>query len=186
MKQINNGFMEYYYLNTDGTVLNKTTGKILKTNNIKHQVALKTIAGEYKKICIKELYKLVYNKNFCVDNIEDLEGENWKPIERTNDIYWISDKGRCKSLAGYESIILKPNENNGYYQVKIVQDGCRCNKLLSRLVAAAFLMQPKSIDMQIHHINGNKLENSKENLMWVTPQEHKAIHKRQEPQKKGE
>ena len=38
----------------------------LKTNNIKHQVALKTTAGEYKKICIKELYKLVYNKNTMI------------------------------------------------------------------------------------------------------------------------
>ena len=184
MRKIDNGFMEYYYLTTDGTVYNKKTGKLLIGDSKGRIYILKTTSGNYKKITIKELYKLVYNKNFCIDNIENLEDEHWKPIERTNELYWVSDYGRVKSLKGLKAIILKPNYNRGYQQVKIIQDNSICNKLVSRLVAYAFLLPPKSLDCQIHHINEITTDNRAENLMWVTPQEHRAIHKRLEMERK--
>ena len=184
MKKINNGFLECYYLTEKGEVYNAATKNYIKHS--RYVYTLKTNAGEYKKISTKKLYKLVYNKNFCVDDIADLEGEHWKPIENTNEEYWVSDKGRVKSLKNNKAIILQPNILKGYSQVIIYYGESRCGKQVSRLVAAAFLPPIPSVDSQIHHINGVSTDNRAENIMWVSPQEHRAIHKRIELQKKGE
>lgn len=175
MQQLNNGFEDYYYLTVEGEVYNSKTKRKLKADS-KHSFKLKQKSGNRKTITLKELYKLVYNKIYCKDNIKNLENEEWKPIERTNNIYWISSKGRVKSLQGYEAIILKESHVNGYSRVDIVQDGSRSSKLISRLVAAAFLLPPAAIDMQLHHKNGIKADNAKENLEWLTPTQHKEKH----------
>ena len=183
MQQINNNFAACYYLTEEGKVFNSSTNKYIKADN-RHSFKLKTLDGNYKRISLRELYKLIYNKWFCIDNIENLENEVWKPVERTDDIYWISDKGRCKSLANYEAIILKPRFVNGYERVSIMQEGSRSDKLISRLVAAAFLLPPAAIDMQLHHRNGIKTDNRKENLVWLTPVQHRAEHKKMNEEQK--
>lgn len=177
MKQINNNFDACYYLTEEGKIYNSKTDNYIEANQV-HSFRLKTIEGKYKKITLRELYKIVFDKYYVIDNIEDLEEENWKPIERTNNIYWISDKGRVKSYSNYEAIILKPSYVRGYERVDIYQEGSRCGKLISRLVAAAFLLPPAALDMQLHHKNGIKTDNRKENLVWLTPAEHRAEHKR--------
>lgn len=177
MQQVNNNFDACYYLTEEGIIYNSKTKAYIKPNK-QHSFTLKTIEGNYRKIALRELYKLVYNKYYVIDNIEDLEGENWKPIDRTNNLYWISDKGRVKSYKGYEAIVLKPSYVKGYERVDIYQDESRCGKLISRLVAAAFLLPPADMDMQLHHKNGCKTDNSKDNLVWLTPAEHRAEHKR--------
>lgn len=177
MQQVNNNFDACYYLTEEGIIYNSKTNNYINAND-GHCFRLKTIDGNYKKISLRELYKIVYDKLFIIDNIENLEGENWKPIERTDNLYWISDKGRVKSYKGYEAIILKPSYIKGYERVDIYQDGSRCGKLISRLVAAAFLLPPAALDMQLHHKNGCKSDNTKENLVWLTPAEHREEHKK--------
>lgn len=177
MKQINNGFDERYYLTRSGEVYDNTRDTYKKADK-QHVFKLRTVEGKYKKISLRPLYKLVYDEIYVIDNTEDLEGEEWKAIDRTDNIYWISDKGRVKSYASYEAKILKPYINNGYKRVDIYQDGSRSTKLVSRLVAAAFLLPPKDIDMQLHHKNRNKKDNRKENLMWLTAAEHREIHRK--------
>ena len=93
-------------------------------------------------------------------------------------MYWISDKGRVKSYTNYEAIILKPSYIKGYERVDIYQDSSRSGKLISRLVAAAFLLPPAAIDMQLHHKNGCKTDNRKENLVWLTAAQHREEHKK--------
>ena len=177
MHQINNGFADYYYLTEAGEVYNITTEKYIKPDN-NHIFRLKTNENKTKKISLRNLYKLVFNKYFYIDNISDLPDEQWKVIENTNNRYYISNKGRVKSIVNYNAKILKPNNQTGYSRVDIIQDdGSRRTKLISRLVAAAFLLPPASIEMQLHHIDGNKLNNQKDNLIWLTPKEHTEIHK---------
>ena len=177
MKQVNNGFKECYLIDKQGKIYNKATEKYLKLD--KNSYILTTKEGKRKSITQKELYKLVYNKPFCIDDIEDLKDEEWKIIDNTNSLYLISSLGRIKSYQSYKAILLKPFDNKrGYLRVDIIEEGQRQTKLLHRLVAAAFLPMPESINYQLHHIDGNKYNNAAANLKWLTPVAHRIEHKK--------
>lgn len=186
MQQVNNGFASCYYLTEAGEVYNSSLQRYLKSDS-KHTFRLKTEEGQYKRVTLRELYKLVFGEWYCNDSIEDLEGEQWKEIEDTNGMYSISSKGRIKSRAAYNAILLKPTLTKyGYYRVDICYQGQRQSKLVHRLVAAAFLMQPKSIDYHLHHKDFNKLNNEAANLEWLSVQEHAKKHQeRRELEKNG-
>lgn len=175
MKQINNGFKENYYLTIEGTIFDSDTNQYIKADN-KHGFYLKNTKGERRKINLKPLYKLVYNKTYCIDKIENLEGEEWKVIADTDELYYISNLARIKSLKDYEAKLLTPYKNKeGYLRVDLYCNQRRTCKLVSRLVAAAFLLPPTNIDMQLHHKNG-KEDNRACMLQWLTPEEHRKVH----------
>ena len=175
MKQINNGFKEYYFLSVDGEVYNNKTKSYLKQRN--HKYKLRTTDNNQKTISVKELYRIVYSKNFCKDNIVLLEDEIFKEIDNTDGKYLISNYGRVKSLMGYNAIILKPYITpNGYYRLQIIQDGEPTNWFIHSLVATSFLSPPKSLNYQIHHKDFNSLNNKAENLEYLSPAEHRKKH----------
>lgn len=175
MKQIKNGFKESYYLMPDGRVYNQEKDKYLKADKYKYH--LKTAAGTDKTVSIKTLYRLVYHKNYCKDTIELLPGEEFKEIEGTEGLYLISNLGRVKSLIGYEAAILKPSmTKKGYLRLQIIQEGYRINKLLHCLVAAAWLDKPKSLEVEIHHKDFDKLNNAAANLEYLTKVQHIKKH----------
>ena len=177
MKQINNGYAEQYYLLEDGTIYNAKTDQIIYPSD-EHTFILRTADNHRKKVSLKPLYKLVFNKNYCKDDITDLDNEDWKPIEDTDNYYYISSKGRIKSLKGYHSRLLKPFYNkNGYARVDIIENGKRETRLVHRLVAAAFLPYPKSLKMQLHHKDFNKKNNAADNLEWLAAADHVNKHK---------
>lgn len=177
MEQINNGFRPIYFFDKErGQVFNNQTGKYLNYDKDTHSIKLKTIENKYQRINIKTIYHLLYNEDYCIDNIEDLENEEWREIEGTERKYFVSNKGRVKSRAGYKAIILKPTYLNGYQRVDLMVQGHKQSKLISRLVAYAFLDRPTPMQTNLHHKDRNKKNNSVENLLWCTPQEHKKIH----------
>jgi len=176
MKQINNGYADYYYLLRNGSLYNANTKKITQPNK-EHIYVLRTTDNKRKKIALKTLYKLVYNETYCKDSITDLDNEHWKVIDDTEGLYYISDKGRVKSLQGYEAIILKNSYNNrGYARVDIIESGKRYTKLIHKLVAAAFLPLPEKFDMQLHHKDFNKKNNAADNLEFLTAADHAKKH----------
>ena len=64
--------------------------------------------------------------------------------------------------------------NKGGYRVYDITDvdaGIRVSKLAHRLVAKAFIPNPRHAP-DINHINGNKLDNTVDNLEWVTKKEN--------------
>lgn len=177
MKKIENGYCEYYYLTEDGKIYNSQT-KEYKYPDKQRRFALKTLSGTRKKVALKVLYYMVYNKPYCIDEISDLKGEEWKEIDNTNGLYYVSNMGRIKSYNGYKAIVMKANKTKyGYYRLDIVQDGERVSKFVHRLVAIAFLPNPSSIDMELHHKDFNKENNCSDNLEWLTISEHKKKHK---------
>lgn len=177
-KQINNGFDKRYYLTEEGCVFDtENNDKQLKISS-EHKYRLKTTEGKYKKIALKTLYRLVFDKEFCYDTIKNLENEEWKEIEDTNGKYYVSNKGRVKSLTGYEAVLLKPTiTSKGYERLQIYKGGIHFNMFVHRIVAAAFLEQPQSINFQLHHKDLDRLNNSADNLIWVSPKDHFKIHR---------
>ena len=176
MIKVNNGFAEIYYLTEKGEVYNEATDKMIKPDN-KHRYKLKTTDNKMKSIALKSLYRLVYGMEYCEDDIEDLEGEQWRVIDRTDGIYWVSNKGRIKSYKGYKALVLSPYKTNGGYdRVDIVEAGSRRSCLCHRLVAASWLPLPESIDQCIHHKDFNKNNNEASNLEWLGYQEHLKKH----------
>ena len=177
MKQINGIYSKNYYLTQNGQIYDTQKECYLSTYS-HHSYRLKTTNGQIKSISLKQLYREIYNKQFCIDNIENLQNEEWKEIEGTRGIYYVSNLGRVKSYHAYESIILRTNRNKGGYdRVDINIDGIRQTKLVHLLVAYAFLPMPEKPFMEIHHKDLNKNNNNMNNLQWLSKLDHIKLHK---------
>ena len=177
LTQINNGFADYYYISEDGIVYNnKLKCEVKQYEN--HRYRLNTENNEIKYITLQDLYRKVYDKEYCIDNTENLKGEIWCTIKHTNGKYKVSNKGRIKSLQKYTAKILKDRiTKQGYKRIEVIDMyGNRKSWLVHRLVANAFMLPPDNELMQIHHKDKNRLNNNVENLIWLTPEKHNKIH----------
>ena len=74
MKRIENNFCDYYYLTEDGRLFNSMNSRYKKVDK-QHKFILNTLDGDKKRITLKSLYLLVYNRPYCEDDISDLENE---------------------------------------------------------------------------------------------------------------
>lgn len=143
-----------------------------------------TTDSKVKAITLKDLYHLVYNENFCIDNIQDLPGETWREISGTNKMYQASNLGRIKSFYKYNSIIVKPSITaKGYERLQIIQNGQAVNYFLHRIIASCFIGEPPGEDYIIHHIDGNPRNNKVNNIKWVSQEEHLKIHNSKDQEK---
>jgi hypothetical protein len=134
----------------------------------------------YKEICIE--FDITWNDlNGSIKKQSQLSGYLWKlhPIDNTieneewkgmvgNPKYEISDKGRVRNTLTKKLLKLTTQEH-GYVTVSI-------NKkqfYLHRLVAFAFIDNLDPINkIFVNHLDGNKENNTVENLEWVTHPEN--------------
>lgn len=105
--------------------------------------------------------------------------EIWKDIEGYEGYYQVSNLGRVKSLRRWSGTqyynrekIIKPWLTiKGYYRVQLSRNGVYKNFFLHRLVAEAFIPNPKN-KPQVNHIDGNTKNYSISNLEWATAREN--------------
>ena len=119
--------------------------------------------------------------------IKILDNEEWRQV-KGNEKYFISNYGRCFSL--YHKKLLKPilcADKNvlQYLCYKLTKDKKSKWIRVHRLVASAFIANNEN-KREVHHKDGNHLNNHSENLMWVNHAEHVELHKQLRQQKKSE
>lgn len=167
------GYASEYYIDTKGNVYK---GKVQLFEDNLHRVILRDKENRIKRITKKKLYRKVYNKEYCIDTIPNIIGEEWKEISDFFGKYWISNKGRVKSYCGNNAIILLPYEQkSGYLEVKLNHK----NYKIHRLVANAFCQNDKPKEKtEVHHKDRNRKNNNVDNLLWLTPKAHREEHKK--------
>lgn len=109
--------------------------------------------------------------------------EVWKDIKGYEGLYQVSNYGRVKSLQRDEKFCKRPETilkpfvcGSGYQEIILHSRRARKPLLIHRLVAEAFIPNHDG-KKEVNHKNGNKLDNSVDNLEWATPSENQ-IHSR--------
>ena len=98
--------------------------------------------------------------------------EHWKPIAGYEGIYEVSDMGNVRSLKFGKQKILKPqNSGRGYLKINLYKDGQKKMSFVHRLVAEAFIQNPKNLDT-INHKDEVKTNNSASNLEWMSQKDN--------------
>lgn len=100
--------------------------------------------------------------------------ERWRWITGYEGLYMVNTTGDVLAAphGNKDGLPLKKQETrNGYLIVSLYKDGSYKKSLVHRLVAKAFIPNPAQKD-QVNHKDGNKKNNTVENLEWVTCQEN--------------
>ena len=121
-----------------------------------------------------------YKYKFAPVQQVEIPGEEWRPMidPRSGKLVsgrMVSSLGRIKSKAG--RIYLGSYREDGYLEttttIRLGPKSKYQKALLHRLVAASFLgLPPTSEHSQVNHKDGNKSNNTVENLEYVTPAEN--------------
>ena len=113
--------------------------------------------------------------------------EVWKDIPNYEGLYQVSNMGNVKSISHYTRnnangglrltkgrVLAKYKMPNGYLQIQLSKNEIREKKYVHRLVAELFLTNSDNLS-DVNHIDGNKENNSVENLEWCSHKENQ-IH----------
>lgn len=99
--------------------------------------------------------------------------EIWKDIKGYENLYQVSTLGNVRSFKNYngKGLVQVPHNlkpqygRHDYYTVHLTKNKNYKNALIHRLVAETFIENPNKLP-QVNHIDGNKYNNSVDNLEW--------------------
>lgn len=98
----------------------------------------------------------------------------WVPIKDYEEYYEINQKGQVRSLhkRNYSNLLEQRICRGGYYTVRLQRPGGPSSTLfVHRLLGLSYITNPENKPF-INHIDGNKLNNSINNLEWATHSEN--------------
>ncbi|MGR8823786.1 NUMOD4 domain-containing protein [Leuconostoc citreum] len=109
-----------------------------------------------------------------------MEYESWKDIVGFQNVYQVSNHGNIRSIARVLTdgrvtagkYIKGSSNGNGYLYVTLSYGNIRKHKYIHRLVAETFLKNDEKL-LEVNHIDGDKTNNSIENLEWVNSKQNK-------------
>ena len=93
--------------------------------------------------------------------------EIWKPVRGFGNDYWISDKGRLYSTISKKFMCGTPVGECGHLDVSLHKNGMRYHRYLHRLVAEAFIPNPRNLPL-VRHLDNDPSNNDIDNLAWGT------------------
>ena len=97
-----------------------------------------------------------------------MKKEIWRDIKGYEGLYQVSNMGRVKSKNG----LLHLNTNTyGYKHITLSKENERKTQTVHTLVAMAFVDNPLN-KPQVNHKDGNKENNTADNLEWVTQEDN--------------
>lgn len=98
--------------------------------------------------------------------------QTWKPIKHFETSYLISPIGEVKSIKRKQPKLLKPDPNkHGYLRVCLYSEGKGSRFLVHRLVAKAYIDNPKNLP-HVDHKDRVRSHNKKNNLRWVSVEDN--------------
>lgn len=114
--------------------------------------------------------------------------EQWADIPNYEGIYKASTLGRIKSLSRKipmyggrikttkERILTQKINNSGYYRVCLSKDGVKKSYYTHRLIYLTFNGIWSDRKNHIHHYDNNKLNNSIDNLFYISAKENTDLY----------
>ena len=99
--------------------------------------------------------------------------ERWKRIKDFETEYVVSSYGKVAAIKQNRKIYILSQrlDRAGYMTVRLTKDGQTHTKFVHRLVAEAFVPNPRNKTFT-NHFNGNKTDNRFINLEWVSHSEN--------------
>lgn len=99
-----------------------------------------------------------------------MKTSEWRPVPGYEGAYDVSSSGKIRNHKTGK-VMRNPIHKSGYAQAFLRKDGSQWNVYVHRLVALAFIPNSEG-KPDINHIDGNKQNNSVDNLEWVTRSEN--------------
>lgn len=106
-----------------------------------------------------------------------IHGEVWKDFFLDDGYYQVSSKGRIKAGNKLRPVFVM---KSGYTQIRVSNyKGQSGSFRVNRLVAEAFCPKPAgwTPEWHVHHKDKDRSNNTADNLEWLSPEQHRELHK---------